>query len=140
MKADKNHKQFLLKPSSVQHYLGLALIVAIACLLTVIPISIWPKYISVSAMSVALIIVQLQWYRRTNELLVYRSDAQPWLLLRKGKKTDLSLCANQFITTKLVVLHFKTLTGRSVKCFITRDRVSPREHHQLRTLLIRRQR
>ncbi len=139
MKVDRNHKQFLLKPSSVQYYFGLALIVSIACLLTVIPIPIWPKYISVSAMGVALIIVHLRWCARVNELLIYRSDTQPWLLLRKGKKTDLLLCANQFITATLVVLYFKTSTGRSIKCFVTRDRVSPREHQQLRTLLISRQ-
>ena len=76
------------------------------------------------------------WRFRRLEILRWKPAADLWILSTGQTRVELSLQTGQFVTAFLVILYFKTSTGKPMLRVVPRDALLPSEHRLLRQLLM----
>ena len=135
MKVAKSYQRFLLKPSKVQFYASLILVLAVFILLVVLPILFWPKVIAICGVMLLLVRIIILWGNKQHQTLLFNPDNNSWQLSRPQGWQELRLKSDQFVTARLVIIYFKTPKGSVIKRVITRDVMTTADHHKLRVLL-----
>ena len=138
MKVANNYQRFLLKPSRMQFYASLGLMLTVIFLLIVLPILLWSKMIAIAIVIVLLVRIVTRWVNAQNQILLFNPETGYWQLDGAEECKALRLKPDQFVTSGLVIIYFETPEGSVIKRFITRDVVSAADHHRLRLLLLAR--
>ena len=138
MKVAKSYQRFLLKPSKVQFYASLILVLAVFILLVVLPILFWPKVIAICGVMLLLVRIITLWGNKQHQTLLFNPDNNSWQLSGPQGWQELRLKSDQFVTARLVIIYFKTPKGSVIKRVITRDVMTTADHHKLRVLLLAR--
>ena len=138
MKVAKSYQRFLLKPSKVQFYASLILVLAVFILLVVLPILFWSKVIAICGVMLLLVRIITFWRNRQHQTLLFNPDNNSWQLSRPQGWQELRLKSDQFVTARLVTIYFETPQKSVIKRVITRDVMTTADHHRLRVLLLAR--
>lgn len=138
MKVAKSYQRFLLKPSKIQFYASLLLVLSIFMLLAVLPILFWPKVIAIGGVILLLVRIITLWRNRQRQELLFNPEDDSWQLSGPQGWQELRLKSDQFVTARLVIIYFKTPKGSVIKRVITRDVMTTTDHHKLRVLLLAR--
>ena len=138
MKVAKSYQRFLLKPSKVQFYASLILVLAVFILLVVLPILFWSKVIAICGVMLLLVRIITFWRNRQHQTLLFNPDNNSWQLSRPQGWQELRLKSDQFVTARLVIIYFETPQKSVIKRVITRDVMTTADHHRLRVLLLAR--
>ena len=138
MKVAKSYQRFLLKPSKIQFYASLLLVLSIFMLLAVLPILFWPKVIAIGGVILLLVRIITLWRNRQRQELLFNPEDDSWQLSGPQGWQELRLKSDQFVTARLVIIYFKTPKGSVIKRVITRDVMRATDHHKLRVLLLAR--
>ena len=135
MKVAKSYQRFLLKPSKVQFYASLILVLAVFILLVVLPILFWSKVIAICGVMLLLVRIITFWRNRQHQTLLFNPDNNSWQLSGPQGWQELRLKSDQFVTARLVIIYFETPQKSVIKRVITRDVMTTADHHKLRVLL-----
>ena len=138
MKVAKSYQRFLLKPSKVQFYASLILVLAVFILLVVLPILFWSKVIAICGVMLLLVRIITFWRNRQHQTLLFNPDNNSWQLSGPQGWQELRLKSDQFVTARLVIIYFETPQKSVIKRVITRDVMTTADHHRLRVLLLAR--
>lgn len=138
MKVAKSYQRFLLKPSKIQFYASLLLVLSIFMLLAVLPILFWPKVIAIGGVILLRVRIISLWRNRQRQELLFNPEDDSWQLSGPQGWQELRLKSDQFVTARLVIIYFKTPKGSVIKRVITRDVMTTTDHHKLRVLLLAR--
>ena len=138
MKVAKSYQRFLLKPSKVQFYASLILVLAVFILLVVLPILFWPKVIAICGVMLLLVRIITLWGNKQHQTLLFNPDNNSWQLSGPQGWQELRLKSDQFVTARLVIIYFETPQKSVIKRVIPRDVMTTADHHRLRVLLLAR--
>ena len=138
MTVAKNYQTFLLKPSEIQFYASLILVMTAAILLVILSILFWLKVIAIAGVMIFLVRIIAFWRNTENQILRFNPGTDCWPLSKPQGLQELRLKSDQFVMARLVIMHFETSRKSVIRCFITRDVVNAADHHRLRTPLIAR--
>lgn len=72
------------------------------------------------------------WIQVEPEKLLFSPEADCWRLNSQPEQDRLVLREYQFVISSLIIIYFKTPSGRTVRRTLPRDALSEAEHHQLR--------
>ncbi|MCS5595018.1 MAG: hypothetical protein NZ730_10815 [Porticoccaceae bacterium] len=78
------------------------------------------------------------WIQVEPEKLLFSPEADCWRLNSQPEQDRLVLREYQFVISSLIIIYFKTPSGRTVRRTLPRDVLSEAEHHQLRIFLVAR--
>ncbi|MDE0785626.1 MAG: hypothetical protein OSB13_03465 [Porticoccaceae bacterium] len=138
MTVAKNYQTFLLKPSKIQFYASLILMMTAAILLVILSIVFWLKVIAIAGIMIFLVRIIALWRNAESQILRFNPETDCWQLSGPQGLQELRLKPDQFVTARLVIMHFETSHKSVIRCFITRDVVNAADHHRLRALLMAR--
>jgi hypothetical protein len=131
-------RTFLLKPSKIQFYASLILMMTAAILLVILSIVFWLKVIAIAGIMIFLVRIIALWRNAESQILRFNPETDCWQLSGPQGLQELRLKPDQFVTARLVIMHFETSHKSVIRCFITRDVVNAADHHRLRALLMAR--
>jgi uncharacterized membrane protein YqjE len=96
VKVAKSYQRFLLKPSKVQFYASLMLVLAVFILLVVLPILFWPKVTAICGVMLLLVRIFSLWRNRQHQTLLFNADNNSWQLSRPQGWQEWRLKSDQF--------------------------------------------
>ena len=109
-----------------------------AILLVILSIVFWLKVIAIDGVMILLVRIITPWRNAENQILRLNPEIDCRQLSGPRGSKELRLKCDQFVTARLIIMHFKTSIKPVIRYFITRDIVSAAEHYRLRALLIAR--
>lgn len=130
--------QFRLHPSKYLLVGQCGLIILATMMLVGLPLIWWVRLVTIGITMLLGLGYVKAWRFRRLEILRWKPAADLWILSTGQIRVELSLPSAQFVTAFLVILHFKTSTGKPVLRVVPRDTLSASEHRLLRQLLMAR--
>ena len=109
-----------------------------AILLVILSIVFWLKVIAIDAVMILLVRIITPWRNAENQISLLNPEIDCRQLSGPQGSKEIRLKCDQFVTARLIIMHFETLLKSDVRCFITRDVANAADHHRLRALLIAR--
>jgi len=107
-------------------------------LLVILSIVFWLKVIAIAGIMIFLVRIIALWRNAESQILRFNPETDCWQLSGPQGLQELRLKPDQFVTARLVIMHFETSHKSVIRCFITRDVVNAADHHRLRALLMAR--
>ena len=130
--------QFRLHPSKYLLVGQCGLIILPPMMLVGLPLLWWVRLVTIAITMLLGLVYVKAWRFRRLEILRWKPAADLWILSTGQARIERSLQTGQFVTAFLVILHFKTSTGKPMLRVVPRDALSASGHRLLCQLLMAR--